>query len=206
MRSCSATRDPRRDNGSRSVRGRQSASPRIPGGLVSPDQGKRSRASPDGIRDTPTGSKRAATPVAWPACRDLPELGSHLRKLTLASASIGRLPARQVVSVGRQDADAGGHHAARPRRPRACSTSQPGSVASCSASRGSRCSIASRSPTAIDSACAVVSQAAGCEDWMASTNVATGRFEWSRRSWGYLGWPGFVTIQRRRSWSRLATG
>jgi hypothetical protein len=65
------------------------------------DQAKRSRASPDGIRDTSTGSKRAATPVAWPACRDLPELGSHLRKLTLASASIGRLPARQVVSVGR---------------------------------------------------------------------------------------------------------
>jgi hypothetical protein len=89
-------------------RGRQSANPRLTGGLVSHDQAKRSRASPDGIRDTPTGSKRAATPVAWPACRDLPELGSHLRKLTLASASIGRLPARQVVSVGRQDADAAG--------------------------------------------------------------------------------------------------
>jgi hypothetical protein len=163
MRSCSATRDPRRDNGSRSVRGRQSANPRITGGLVSHDQAKRSRASPDGIRDTPTGSQRAATPVAWPACRDLPELGSHLRKLTLASASIGRLPARQVVSVGRQDADAAGHPAARPRRLHARSTSQPGSVASCSASRGSRCSIASRSPTAIDSACAVVSQAARTE-------------------------------------------
>jgi hypothetical protein len=45
-------------------RGRQSANPRITGGLVSHDQAKRSRANPVGVRDTPTGSKRAATPVA----------------------------------------------------------------------------------------------------------------------------------------------
>ena len=69
MRSCSATRDPRRDNGSRSVRGRQSASQRIPGGLVSHDQAKRFLASPVGIRDMATGSKRAANRIAWSACR-----------------------------------------------------------------------------------------------------------------------------------------
>src|SRR4029450_5097630 len=40
--SCSTTRDPRRDKGPRSVRGRQSANPRITGGLVSSDQDKRS--------------------------------------------------------------------------------------------------------------------------------------------------------------------
>jgi hypothetical protein len=38
MPSCSTTRDPRRGNGSRSVRGRQSADPRPPGGLVGQDQ------------------------------------------------------------------------------------------------------------------------------------------------------------------------
>jgi hypothetical protein len=82
MRSCSATRDPRRDNGSRSVRGRQSASPRITGGLVSHDQAKRSGASPVGLRDMPAGSKRAAIRVAWSTRWDLPALASHVGKLT----------------------------------------------------------------------------------------------------------------------------
>jgi hypothetical protein len=76
MRSCSTTRDPRRHNGSRSVRGRQSANPRITGGLVSHEQAERSRAARFGTWETPTGSKRAAVRVAWSACRDLPALGS----------------------------------------------------------------------------------------------------------------------------------
>jgi hypothetical protein len=53
--------------------------------------------------------------------------------------------------------------------------SPPGSIASCSASGGSHCSVASSSPPVIDSAYVVwVSQAAACEDWIASTIVATG--------------------------------
>jgi hypothetical protein len=56
MRSCSATRDPRRDNGSRSVRGRQSANQRIPGGLVSSEQGKRFAAGQVGAANAAAGS------------------------------------------------------------------------------------------------------------------------------------------------------
>jgi hypothetical protein len=100
MRSCSTTRDPRRYNGSRSVRGRQSANPRITGGLVSHDQGKRVRANPVGIRDTPTGSKRAAIPVAWSACRDPPALAATYGSSHTAAANISRLPARRVISPG----------------------------------------------------------------------------------------------------------
>jgi hypothetical protein len=96
MRSCSTTRDPRRDNGSRSVRGRQSANPRTSGGLVMSDQARRSFASPVGIRDPPTGSKRAAIRGAWSACLDLPALGSQMVEAHAAAASISRLPARQV--------------------------------------------------------------------------------------------------------------
>jgi hypothetical protein len=62
MPSCSTTRDPRRGNGSRSVRGRQSADPRSPGGLVGHHQRKRSAAGPlDGWESPPgqqTGSNR----------------------------------------------------------------------------------------------------------------------------------------------------
>jgi hypothetical protein len=104
--SCSATRDPRRDNGSRSVRGRQSASPRIAGGLVSHDQAKRSRARPDGIRDRPTGSKRAAIRVAWPACSVPSALGSHEgRKLTWRRPTAAWCPEAAIAS----GADPPGH-------------------------------------------------------------------------------------------------
>src|SRR4029453_4132462 len=74
--------------------------------------------------------------------------------------------------VGRQDAGTPGRLALDLVDPAFAVPSQPGSVASCSGARGSRCSMASRSPPVIDSACAVVSQAAGCEDWMATTIVA----------------------------------
>jgi hypothetical protein len=100
MRWCSATRDPRRDNGSRSVRGRQSADPRITGGLVSHKQAKRARASRIGIWDTPTGSKRAANRVAWSACRGPSGTWRPCKRVHPAAASIGRLPTRQVVSSG----------------------------------------------------------------------------------------------------------
>jgi hypothetical protein len=56
------TRDPRRHNGSRSVRGRQSANPRTSGGLVIHEQAKRSHASPVGIRDIGTGSNPCRNP------------------------------------------------------------------------------------------------------------------------------------------------
>ena len=52
-----ATRDPRRDKGSRSVRGRQSANPRITGGLVSHDQGKRLAAGLVGHRGSLSGQQ-----------------------------------------------------------------------------------------------------------------------------------------------------
>jgi hypothetical protein len=82
-------------------RGRQSAGPRITGGLVSHEQAKRSRASSDGTRDTPTGSRRAVNGVAWPACPRgpsgawQPRTGAHP-----AAAGIGGLAARQVVAWG----------------------------------------------------------------------------------------------------------
>lgn len=80
-------------------KGKAEREPAVTGGLVMHEQAKRSHASPVGIRDIGTGSKRAAIRAAWSACRDLPALGSQLRKLTL-QASSSRLPARQV-SPGR---------------------------------------------------------------------------------------------------------
>jgi hypothetical protein len=80
-------------------RGRQSANPRITGGLVSHDQGKRFTGADVSAANAATGSKRAAILVAWSACRDVPGLGSQLRKLTLRRpASVGL--ARQVVAPG----------------------------------------------------------------------------------------------------------
>jgi hypothetical protein len=67
---------------------------------VSHDQGKRVRANPVGIRDTPTGSKRAAIPVAWSACRDPPALAATYGSSHTAAANISRLPARRVISPG----------------------------------------------------------------------------------------------------------
>jgi hypothetical protein len=115
MPSCSTTRDPRRDKGPRSVRGRQSANPRITGGLVSHEQAKRSLVSSTGIRDMATGSKRAAIRVPWSACPDLPALGSQVRKLTLRRpASVG---SGAAGLAGRPGAGPPGYPASRPRDP-----------------------------------------------------------------------------------------
>src|SRR5829696_4761848 len=159
MRSCSATRDPRRDNGSRSVRGRQSANPRITGGLVIHEQAKRSPAQPVGIRNTPTGSKRAVT-------------------LSLD------------LLTGRPRALAATYEARTLRRPTLVGYRRGGSSRRAPGCRSTRliCLV-----DLVDLAFAVPSP----------PDV----FEWSRGSLGTLwGWPGFVTIQRRRRWSRLATG
>ena len=45
-------------------KGKAEREPAVTGGLVSSVQAKRSRAAPLGTWDTPTGSKRAATPAA----------------------------------------------------------------------------------------------------------------------------------------------
>jgi len=81
-------------------KGKAEREPAVTGGLVSHDQAKRSRAAPVGPQVTPTGSERAAICVAWSACQGhsgdwQPGMGAHP-----AAASIGRLPARQVVSPG----------------------------------------------------------------------------------------------------------
>ena len=102
------TRDPRRDNGSRSVRGRQSANPRITGGLVSHDQGKRFLASPVGIRDmarAATGQQSVSLGLLAATFR----AGSQLRKLTLRRpASVGTVAGR---IAGRHDAGTPGYPA-----------------------------------------------------------------------------------------------
>jgi hypothetical protein len=64
MPSCSTTRDPRRGNGSRSVRGRQSADPRSPGGLVGQDLQLFPRKAPRRRRDPCLGSRWAATALS----------------------------------------------------------------------------------------------------------------------------------------------
>ena len=50
-------------------KGKAEREPAVTGGLVIPEQAKRSLASPVGIRDMAMGSKRAAIRVAWSACR-----------------------------------------------------------------------------------------------------------------------------------------
>ena len=139
------TRDPRRYNGSRSVRGRQSANPRITGGLVIPEQAKRSLASPVGIRDTLTGSKRAAALSLGLLAGTFLRLAATYGSSHTAAANISRLPARRVVSPGARmqvhptnlPLDLVDLAFAVP--------SPPDSIASCSASRGSHCSVASSS-------------------------------------------------------------
>jgi hypothetical protein len=139
VRSCSATRDLRRDNGSRSVRGRQSANPRLTGGLVMHEQAKRSRASPVGIRYMAAGSKRAAIRVAWSACWDLPALASHVGKFTWRRpTAVGY--GRGGSSLRVPNAGAPGRAATRPRQPPLPGLLQPGSIASCLVSRGSHAS------------------------------------------------------------------
>jgi hypothetical protein len=104
MPSCSTTRDPRRDKGPRSVRGRQSANPRITGGLVSHEQAKRSLVRPGDLRDMATGSKRAAIRLAWSACWGPSGAWQPRTRAHPAAANIGRLPARQVVSGAKMQA------------------------------------------------------------------------------------------------------
>src|SRR5829696_5161819 len=168
-----------------------------------------SRANAPAPARTPPGTRpRAANgqqPVplgllAGTSCAWRPRTEVHT-----VAANISRLPARRVVS----------------RAPRCRSTrllaldlvklafavpSPPDSIASCSASRGSHCSMASSSLRS--STQRTLWYAGGrvrrldCQDdrcHRTYLNGAAGR-------WGHLGWPGFVTIQRRRRWSRLATG
>jgi hypothetical protein len=78
--SCSATRDPRRDNGSRSVRGRQSANPRIPGGLVSSTRGNASSPARSAARMRPRAANGQQLPLLGLLGRDPCMLPSHVRK------------------------------------------------------------------------------------------------------------------------------
>ena len=135
---------------------------------------------------------------------DLPELGSHVRELPgggqhrSVTGAAGRLVGRSRCRYT---------PAALPLDlvdPAFAAPSQPGSVASCSASGGSPAD-GQQTPTVIDSAFAVGIAGSRVRGLDGQHDRATGRLEWSRRSWGHLGWPGFVTIQRRRRWSRLAT-
>jgi hypothetical protein len=87
---------------------------------VGHDQAKRSYANLFGIRNTPTGSKRAAIRVAWSACWDLPRLAAMYGGSHTGSANISRL-ARGGRLAGRRDAGTPGT-AIGPRRPRVRST------------------------------------------------------------------------------------
>lgn len=114
-------------------KGKAEREPAVTGGLVSHDQDKRSHASPVRVRDVGTGSKRAAIRVAWSACRDLPALGSQLRKLTLQRQ---QQPVTGAAGLaGRPGAGPPGYPASRPRDPMFAVPSQADSIASYSASQ-----------------------------------------------------------------------
>jgi hypothetical protein len=97
-----------------------------------------------------------------------------------AAASISRLPARRVVSPG----------ARRQVYPAALPLGSWPHVRSTLATGLHRQLLGAEQPLqhgqqlppVIDPADVVVSQAAGYDDWIATTIVATGRLEWTRRS------------------------
>ena len=184
MRSCSATRDLRRDNGSRSVRGRQSANPRITGGLVSPEQANAPAPAPSASGTCPRAANGQQSVSLGLLAGDLAALASHVGKLTW----------RRPTSVGDErggssrrvpNAGAPGLAATRPRQPR--SQDFCNQTPSSAAWVPRQPCMASRSPPVIDAACAAVSQAASGDDRIARTIVAAGSLAWSGRPQGTLG-------------------
>jgi hypothetical protein len=107
------------------------ANVRITGGLVSHDQAKRFLASPVGIRDMATGSKRAAICVAWSAWGEpsrvwQPRAEGHTPAATISRyRAVGR-------RAGRQNAGAPGALPLDLVDPTFAAPSQPDSIASCS--------------------------------------------------------------------------
>ena len=153
-----------------------------------------------------TGSKRAAIRLAWSAC---PGTFRSLAATYASSSCGGQHPVgyRRGRSCRAPSCRYTRRPAARPRRPAfavprnrtpppAARRPEAATAAWRAAPSGHRLSVCSgyrKRPRATTG-----SPARSCH--RTSLNGAAGR-------WGHFGgWPGFVTIQRRRRWSRLATG